>query len=170
MLLHRTLLKNVEVWINFGRTRDCRRCNHVTTGFTRPTVPFRLPVGAPIRCPDRLCWPPNILFFAYPILFPLGKPGQEWSLCTVRRLKCLQLYFLPIMSSWPAKEQFYFASCSFLLERINAQPFYCFIRLFQRYQTLVTSNNAAVINITAEPTSCAVRHRQVCNQPNSQQV
>ena len=32
VLMHMKLLKNVEVSISFGGTRDCRRCDDVTTG------------------------------------------------------------------------------------------------------------------------------------------
>jgi hypothetical protein len=84
--------------------------------------------------------------------------------CVVHRLKLLELYFSPLMPLWPAEEQIYFAFFRYLSDSFSLQPFSPFIHLSQRYQTLVTSNIAALINITGQPTTYAGRNRQVFNQ------
>jgi len=88
VLLHMKLLKNVDVWIRFDGTRDCRRCNDVSRGCTSDG-PISIAGRSSYKASRPTLLPLNLLFFAYPLLFPRGKSAEEWSLCLVCRLKML---------------------------------------------------------------------------------
>jgi hypothetical protein len=78
------LLNNVAVCKVCGRTVSLQTVVGLMTWLmdAHPTNPISIPgwskkVLVPRRCPDRLYWPPNLLFMAYHILLPRDKSAEE---------------------------------------------------------------------------------------------